>query len=134
MTLVKTNLDNVRERARQLRFEPGSLITQTNTQRAIEQLLTLGVAPTPTIVSATPYALLATDVLLEINVANCVINPGAAASRNGLPVFIHDITGNASGAPHTFNVTVETVINPQLSTNYGTIGFYPSGANWRFRQ
>lgn len=42
MTMIKTNLLNTRESARQIRFEPtigiGGSITQTNVQKAIEQL------------------------------------------------------------------------------------------------
>src|SRR5580765_7534956 len=103
MTMVRTNLDNTRERARQLRFEPTGTISATSVQKAIEEVASEAAVnpPAPTVVTASPYAATTTDVFIYVNFAGAVtINlPAAAAwlaaNPNGLPLTIKDISGAA---------------------------------------
>lgn len=110
MTQVRTNLDNTRERARQLRYEPGGTISATNVQKALEEIASeASLNPGPaTPVTATPYVILTTDTFVYVNFAGPVALtlPDAAAwlaaHANGLPLTIKDI----SGAAATNNITI----------------------------
>lgn len=90
-----------------------------------------GGSVSPKVVSATPYNVLPTDTLLEIDVVNCVINIGSSVGR-AQPLLIKDITGNNEATPHTLNGTVDGVVNPNVAGNFALVSIYPSGAAWRF--
>ena len=103
MTLVRTDLGNARESARQIRFEPTGSITQTNVQKAIEQASSQPPAVNPTSVTfaMSPYTVLTTDTALYIDTSGgvVVINLQAAAARLGVPLIIKDISGNGLANP-----------------------------------
>lgn len=108
MTTLRTDLGNLRESARRIRFEPVSPFVQTNVQKAIEEILGLPAAITPTFVedgdlSGGTYTVQPSDTLLLVNCTTaCEIQLQAAADRNGVPLSIKDI----SGAAATNNITI----------------------------
>jgi len=105
MTVLRTNLHNTRDSARQIRFEPTAGITATNVQKAVEQGGGGGggggpVVPTNISFSNSPYTVLSTDTFLAVDTAGgaVVIDLVAAASRS-LPITIKDMTGHANTNP-----------------------------------
>lgn len=104
MTIIRTDLGETRERAREIRFEPTAPITATNVQKAIEQAAAQaqGVnVPTSISFANSPYTVLATDTLLYVDTAggSVVINLQPQAARLGIDLGIKDVTGHAAANP-----------------------------------
>lgn len=135
MTIISTDLRNTRESAKRIRFEPGSQITATNVQDAIQQADSLAVPPpTPVNFAMSPYAPLPTDRILLVDTSGgavSIVMP-TAASRNGLDLEVKDATGNAD--PN--NITVSFTggekrdgVAPVIINNpYGYAKFKPVAA------
>ncbi len=103
MSTLRTDLGTTRESARRLRFEPTTLITATNVQKAIEQASAAAGTGTPTSVTTTPYTVLPSDTVLLVNVAGAaVVTLQTAAARAGVDLVVKDISGAAS----TNNITI----------------------------
>lgn len=98
MTMIATDLGNTRERARELRFEPTGSITETNVQKAIEQVASQpqGVVQTAVTFGMSPYTVLDSDTFLAVDTSGgaVTINLQAAADRNGVPISIKDVSGD----------------------------------------
>lgn len=133
MTQVQTNLRNTRERARQLRFEPVGAVTQTNVQKAIEQVSASSAsqAITPTGVNVSPYAVLVTDTVLYVDTAGgpITINLATGSSRGGIPLTVKDITGHAAANPITIvpngGETIDGQANYPIGNDFGGVRLYP---------
>lgn len=112
MSIVKTNL-RVRpiEAARDISYAPTAGIAPNNVQDAIETVQANVVAaaalaavtppaivPTAVNFAMSPYTVLATDYLLEVDTTGgaVVIQTQASASRANKPFTVKDIVGNAS--------------------------------------
>lgn len=106
MAIVRTDLRDTRERAREIRFEPTGAITQTNVQKAIEQAASQPQAVSGTAVNAaaSPYTVLPTDSVLYVDSTagpiNILLQPSAA--RLGVPLVVKDV----GGAGSTNNITL----------------------------
>lgn len=88
-----------------------------------------------TLVTATPYTVLSTDTFVQVNFAGAVtINLPTAASRNGYPVKIKDI----SGAAHTNVITIlpngaETIEGSTsllIQNDWQGYTLYPTSGGW----
>jgi hypothetical protein len=91
-----------------------------------------------TTVSASPYVPLATDAFLLVNVAGAVaINLPSAASRNGFPLAIKDISGNAHTNTITINRdgtdTIEGATSITITSDWGGWHLYPVTGGWILR-
>jgi hypothetical protein len=135
MVQVMTNL-TTRESARRERFEPTGGITETNVQKAIEQVATTPQSINGTSVTSTssPYQVLQTDTAIYIDTSGGAVEidlqPGI--NRLGVPITIKDVTGHAN----TNNITIKpngsdtvdgyTNANPLLvSANFGGFRLNP---------
>jgi hypothetical protein len=103
MTIAQTDLRTTRERARELRFEPAGSIRATNVQKAIEAMQQ--VAGTSVTVVMSPYTPTTADTVLYVDTSGgpITILLQASADRNGMPLSIKDVTGNAAAN----NITVK---------------------------
>lgn len=117
MSIVKTDLRNTRERAKEIRFYPAGIFTATNVQDAIEQSA-LGLAPTPTPVdfAMSPYTPLSTDTLLLVDSSggSVVINMPLSAERS-VNLEVKDGSGDSVANPITVNATAPEEIDGQAS-------------------
>lgn len=113
MSVVRTDLRDTRQSAREISYSPVAPLTARNVQNAIEQLqaeITTGSITPPAIVATavnfamSPYTVKSTDYLIEVDTSGggVTINLALAATRNNLEVEIKDVTGNAS----TNNISV----------------------------
>lgn len=107
MVQVSTSL-TTRESARRHRFEPTGAVTQTNVQKAIEQVATTpqAITGTPVAFAQSPYPVKATaDLVLYVDTSGGAveIDLPASAARLGLPLTIKDVTGNAASN----NITIK---------------------------
>lgn len=118
MGIVKTDIRTTRERAAQIRFYPASPIVATNVQEAIE-VIAAGVVGASVLVTAamSPYTPPAriTDLLVDTTGGAVTIVLPLAAARDGLPVLIKDVTGNADVNNITINSTAPETVDT-LST------------------
>src|SRR5882757_3750188 len=129
MSIVQTDLRQTRPSAREVSYSPVAPLTARTVQNAIEQLqaeIVLAGGTPPTIVATavnfamSPYAVLATDYILEVDTTGgvVVITPQAVAVRTK-PLEIKD-TGNAL----TNNIQITGPIegqNPYLiDSNFGS--------------
>lgn len=107
MAVVRTDLRDTRQRAKEIAYYPTSTLTAHNVQDAVDQVqaaVAANSAKPPAIVPKTitfadsPYAVQATDYLLLVDTTGGVvtINMMAQALRNNLEVEIKDSAGNAS--------------------------------------
>ena len=105
--LVKTDL-RVRpvEAARDISYEPTAGVTPNNVQDAIEAvqanvvaaaLVPPAIVPTAVNFAMSPYTVLSTDYLLEVDTSGGAIDiqTAASASRTNHPFTVKDITGDA---------------------------------------
>lgn len=108
MTTVKTDLGNTRESARRLRVEPIALITQTNVQKALEQISAGGVStPDPIIAAAdTTTAIPAKTAAVAVQgvapTATGLTLP-AGPSQGGIDLHIYD--ASTSAVDHAITIT-----------------------------
>ena len=103
MSIARTDLRETRERARELRFEPTGPITATNVQKAIEGIQQVG--GTSITVALSPYTPTNADTMLYVDTSGgpVTILLQASADRNGIPISIKDVTGNAAAN----NITIK---------------------------
>lgn len=109
MTTMTTDMRETRETARRLRYEPSAGVGATNVQTSIETvqanlvaaIATASVTPAAIVPKAvnfamSPYTVLPTDYLLEVDTTGgvVVIQTAASASRSNLPFTVKDINGN----------------------------------------
>lgn len=109
MTILRTDLGDTRERARELRFEPSGSITETNVQTAIEQaaLLPEQISATAVNAAASPYTVQSTDTYLYVDSSGGAVQIllSAASLRSGVPLVIKDIGGAASDPAKNITIT-----------------------------
>lgn len=141
MAVVRTDLRNTRGQARELRFEPTGVLTATDVQKAIEQVATTPpVIPTTSVnAAASPYTVLSTDyILLVVSSAGPVtINLQAGSARNGVPLIIKDVGGQAA----TYNITitpngaetVDTLAPLLIDSNYGAYELLPRATGYTIK-
>lgn len=111
MTTMITDMRETREAARRLRYEPSTGVAATNVQTAIETVqanLVAAVAvasvtppaivPTSVTFAQSPYTVLPTDYLLEVDTTGGAVSiqTAASASRGNKPFTVKDIAGNAA--------------------------------------
>lgn len=89
-------------------------------------------------VTAATYAPVAADAFLLVNRAGAVtINLPAASSRNGLPLAIKDVSGNANTNNITINRngadTIEGATSIVINTAWGGWHLYPVTGGWVLR-
>lgn len=142
MSIISTDLGNTRESARRLRVSPTGGITQTNVQKALEQLDTgktskIGTARAPA-ANAT-IAILTTDIEVEIDTTATAVSatlPSASAwstaNPNGLELTLIDINGHA--ATHNITPTLNGAdtfyyggVTPVIMANFGLLKLRPTG-------
>jgi len=110
MAVVRTDLRDTRQRAKEIAYYPSSTLTARNVQDAIDQVqsevVTAGgkppaIVPTLIGIANSPYSVVATDYLILVDTSGgaVTINMMAAAGRANLPVEIKDSSGNASANP-----------------------------------
>lgn len=106
MTTVHTNLRNTRESARQIRVEPttalGGNITQTNIQKALEQIATgagIPLSAIQTVTAAGTTVVLPTTQLVIFNKSiaspSAITLPSVLLRVDGLGLEFYDYTGLA---------------------------------------
>lgn len=107
MTRMTTDMRETREAARHLRYEPSAGIVATNVQTAIEAVQANvvvasatppAIVPTPVTFAQSPYTVLPTDYLLEVDTTGGAVSiqTAASASRGNKPFTVKDIAGNAA--------------------------------------
>lgn len=126
MPVISTNLRNTRESARLLRTEVANGVTQTNVQKALEQIASSPAAVNPTSVTAagSPYVPLSTDTVLYVDTTAgpVVINLRPAVQRLSVPLAIKDI----GGAAFTNNIT----INPSGAETIDSLLAFPINSDF----
>lgn len=133
MPVIATNLRNTRESARLLRTEIAGGVTQTNVQKALEQIASqpAAIASTSVTVANSPYVPLATDTTLYVDTTGgaVIINLRPAAERIGVPLTIKDVGGAASTNNITINPngaeTIETLLAYLIATDFGGVVLNP---------
>lgn len=88
-----------------------------------------------TSVTTTPYVPVATDSLLLVNdAAPVVINLPTAASRNGYPLVIKDVSGAAQTNNITINRntadTIDGLTSIKITNAYGGFVLFPITGGW----
>jgi hypothetical protein len=107
MPTIRTDLRETLDwmTARRIRYEPGGVITATNVQDAIgavsaavivAQTVPPSIVPKSITFAMSPYVILPTDYLLEVDTTGgaVVLQTGASALRNNKDVVVKDIAGN----------------------------------------
>jgi hypothetical protein len=139
MTTVRTSL-GWKESARRWRFEPASGITATDVQTAIQQvqanivaaaLVPPAIVPTAVNFAMSPYTILATDYLLEVDTSGGAVDlqTQASATRSNHPFTVKDITGNASTnllrVLRTAAETVDGLTAYPINSDFAALTFKP---------
>jgi len=89
-----------------------------------------------TVVSSSPYTVLATDTVLLVDTTGSAItlNLGAASARNGLTLKIKDYKGNAATNNITINRngadTIDGLTSLVIRDNYGGFQINPITGGW----
>lgn len=140
MTTVRTTL-GLLENARKVRFEPTGSISQTNVQKAIEQVSTQVPAISGTNVTSaqSPYTVQQADSVIFVDCSGGVveIDLPLAASRGGKVLEILDLKGNAASNNITVKPTAPEDIDGytgtalKISDNYGGLKLYPRTAGYK---
>lgn len=128
MSLIKTDLRNLRASARRLQFEASTGIPRFDVQRAIEYVAGLTSATLTRVAAAGAVAVAAADPGYEIDstvAGQVAFTFPTSASRGGVPILIID----AGGVFFTYNGLVtlqsgETVRGSQTMILDGNYGFY----------
>lgn len=128
---ISTDLmDMVAFPASRVTFEPGSGLTATDVQHAIQEIASVPVPITQTNVATSPYVPVQGDTLLWVDTtAARVINLPTGASRSGRPLEIKDITGTAFTNNITINPngaeTIDGLASLLIDINFGGYRLYP---------
>jgi hypothetical protein len=108
MSVIQTDLRvNPVAAARNVSYAPTAPLTAITVQAAIDQLqgeITVGsvtppaIVPTPVTFAQSPYTVLSTDYLLEVDTTGgaVTIQTAASASRGNKPFTVKDIAGNSA--------------------------------------
>lgn len=131
MSIVKTDLRNTRERAKEIRFYPAGAITATNVQDAIAQA-SAGAGPSPTAVTfaMSPYTPLVGDTLLMVDTSGGAVTIAMPlSSTRTLDLEVKDATGNAAANPisvdRTAPDTIDGLTTYPIDSAYGAAKFGP---------
>lgn len=139
MTQIETSLRNTKQSARRLRFEQVSPFTATDTQTAIQQAGAAAaggtappaLTPTPVDATASPYTILGSDYLVEVDTSAgpvTVVAP-AAASRNNVGFYVKDIAGSAGTNAITVSRsaadTIDGFASYPINVDFGSAFFQP---------
>lgn len=137
MAVMKTDLGDLKENAKRLRFEQQGSITATNVQDAIVQAATNppGISGTSVDVAMSPYAVLPTDTVIYVDTSGgpVTIAMPAPAARNTLPLTIKDVSGNANANNITISgQTIDGIASPNYKINmdFGGVRLYPRTADY----
>lgn len=141
MTVIQTDL-RVRPvaAARNVSFQPFGAVTAPNVQTAIEQIeaqVVAGATSPPAIVptsvnfAMSPYTVLSTDYLLEVDTTGgaVAIQTQASASRGNKPFTVKDISGNAEAnnisVLRTGAETIDGLASYPIASNFQAFTFKP---------
>jgi hypothetical protein len=126
--------------ARRIRYEPQAAIAATNVQDAIQAVQANVVAaassppaivPTAVNFAMSPYTVLATDYLLEVDTSGgaITIQTQASASRANKPFTVKDISGNAAAnnisVVRTGAETLDGLTTYPLDSDFRSLTFKP---------
>ena len=142
MSIVSTDLRQTRQSAREISYSPAAPITAYTVQNAIEQVqaeIAAGsvkppaIVPTAVTFAMSPYTVLATDYLLDVDTSGgaITINMMAAAVRNNLEITIKDSTGHASTPANNISVvangaeTSDGLATYPIASDFGAYKFKP---------
>lgn len=127
MTTVRTDLGDLKESARRLRFEKSTSVTSTSVQEAIEELVAslLPINRTRRVVTG-DFTVLPTDdiiILAKESPSSTAATLSSSASMAGREVDVYDATGNAGTVTFTPNGS-ETVngLSSFTGTSAGVAG------------
>ncbi len=87
-------------------------------------------------ITATPYTILSTDDVVDVNVAGTVALtlPTTAGFRRGKRIMVQDSSGGASGNTITINKSSDANVNGgasvTLTTDYGRLLLIFNGTQW----
>ncbi len=146
MPVVRTDLRDTRQRAKEIAYYPASAaLTARNVQDAIDQVqaaVSTGSSKPPAIVpkkitvADSPYAVQSTDYLLLVDTSGgpVTINMQAAALRANLEVEIKDL-GNASvnaiSVVRSGAETIDGLATYPINTDFAAYHFKPvTGGYW----
>lgn len=146
MAVVRTDLRDTRQRAKEVAYYPTSTLTGRNVQDAIDQVQVEVVsnsgkppAIVPTLINFanSPYAVQPADylILVDTSAGAVVINMMAAANRNNLPVEIKDSTGTA--AANSISVvrsgadTIDGLTTYPMASAYVAFTFKPAAGGYK---
>lgn len=148
MTIIRTNLGETRERARQIRFDQSTLIPRTDVQSAIEQVeneILAVLAPITIVVVSGSGTIAATAVLVQTTQAAPITLtlPSSvtwlATSGRYVSLQIWDASGTVSvGNTVTINAaggqTIDGLASVTINNDYGGYLFLPkTGGGWIVR-
>lgn len=146
MAVVRTDLRNTRQRAKEIAYYPTSTLTGRNVQDAIDQVqveVVVNSAKPPAIVPTSisfansPYAVLPTDYLILVDTSGgaVTINMPLAATRANLPVEIKDSTGNAAANPISVvragAETIDGLTTYPIASDFAAFTFKPATASYK---
>lgn len=145
MSVVRTDLRDTRQRAKEIAYYPTSTLTGRNVQDAIDQVQAGVVANTakpPAIVPKTitvadsPYAVQSTDYLLLVDTSGgpVTINMQAAAARSNLEVEIKDLgsaSTNAISVVRSGAETIDGLATYPINTDFAAYHFKPVTGGYR---
>lgn len=139
MTMIQTDLGNTRENARRLRTEVANGVTQTNVQKALEQLASSPSAIASTAVNPanSPFTPLLSDTVLYVDSTGgpVIINLRPAVERLNVPITIKDVGGAAATNNITINPSgaelIETLAFIKINADFGGFALNPiSGSGY----
>lgn len=142
MSQLQTDFGHTRERARTIRFESETDLPETNVQEAIENLndrIPPNVPGQRTVTDAGAVTILSTDAVVLLNKGDAApINLPASATwlaemgANGVPLFIKDISGNASSFNQTITPngaeTIDGLSTVVIATDFQGFNLFPKAA------
>lgn len=138
MTIVRTDLRNTRERAKEIRFYPSAGNTATNVQDAISGSGTSPPDITPTQINfaMSPYTILPTDYLILVDTAGgaVTLQAGAASARSGKEVTVKDSTGHA--AANNISIlragadTIDGLTTYPIASDFGAVLMKPTSTGY----
>jgi hypothetical protein len=126
------NFDQVLDKAAEIKYDnTTSGLTATNTQAAIDEVLSLaGGLTVTTVTTATHSALVNTIVLCNRAGTVAVTLPTPTANRQ---IVVKDISGAAETNTITVNSSsgnVDGSASQTITSNYGSLTFVGDGSNW----
>jgi hypothetical protein len=142
--LVRTDLrTHPTEAARNISYSPTAPLTALDVQSAIEQVqaeVATGSVTPPAIVptsinfAMSPYAILGTDYLIEVDTSGgqVQLQTAASATRNNLPFTVKDVTGNGQANPIAVLAsgaeTIDGLASYPLASDFAALTFKPKKA------